>query len=145
MGDAGAPPEIVVWAARDPGTPAPPGTPLQHGEVVKGWFDPADGTSHEQVVTVAGDANNGAAVDPVTCVESGPGADELCGVFVDPAPTPGQHAFYYARAIENPSCRWAAYDCASMGDAGAPGCADGTVARVLQQRAWTSPIWSTGQ
>ena len=68
----------------------------------------------------------------------------------DPDFNPGEPAFYYLRVVENPSCRWsqrlcaaAAVDCAQP-DSIKPGyeacCAAGH-RPVIQERAWTSPIW----
>jgi len=100
------------------------------------------GVRHEQVFEVAGDPNDGATVDDATCVESGPGFDSLCGVWTDPAFDPSQHAAYYARVLENPSCRWSTYQCNALAPADRPpSCSDPTVARTVQERAWTSPIW----
>jgi hypothetical protein len=129
----GAAPSFVVAALRDPN-----GGLLQRVQIIKGWLDAAG--SHIQVHDVAGDANNGARVDTDTCVPSGPGASDLCAVWTDAAFDPAQHAFYYARVLENPSCRWNAYLCNSLPEAERPArCKDAP--RTIQERAWTSPIW----
>ncbi len=137
----GAPgPTFLLSALSDPGTSSRPGTPLQRLQVIKGWID--RGQAHEQVFDVAGDADNGATVDERTCSASGPGAASLCAVWVDPAFDPTQHAFYYVRAVENPSCRWNTYTCNRLApEQQPPACSDPTVPRVIQERAWTSPIW----
>jgi hypothetical protein len=137
----GGAPSFLAWAAKDPGTAAHPGTPLQRIQVVKGWVDPSTGTASEHVYDVTGNSNNDASVDPTTCVQSGAGSDQLCAVWSDPDFVAGQRAFYYVRALENPSCRHAAYDCASL-DAGArpPECSE-TSELTQQERAWSSPIW----
>ena len=66
----------------------------------------------------------------------------LCGSFRDPTFTPSQRAFYYARVLENPSCRWSTLLCNRLAPADRPpGCDDATRPRTIQERAWTSPIW----
>jgi uncharacterized protein DUF3604 len=127
---------------------------------VKGWVD-ADGTTHEQVYDVAGDAANGADVDHATCAPTGAGAAELCTVWEDPEFNARERSFYYARVIENPTCRWStlvckaagvdpfAADCAAQaaaaGEAFADCCLDETndafASPIVRERAWTSPIW----
>ena len=136
-------PVFVVSALADPGTDAHPGNDLQRLQIVKGW---AEGTTlHQQVVDVAGNAANGADVDPATCAPRGAGARALCGMWRDPDFDPNQPAFYYARVIENPSCRYTARYCLTRPDSERPPvCDDPEVPRTIQERAWTSPIWYEG-
>jgi hypothetical protein len=137
---AGAAPSFLVSALMDPGTASRPGTPLQRVQIVKLWVDA--GVRHEQVYDVAGDAMNGATVDDTTCERSGPGSDTLCSVWTDPDFDPGVHAAYYARVLENPSCRWSTLQCNALAPADRPpSCSDPVVARTVQERAWTSPVW----
>ena len=138
----GAAPAFAVFARRDPGTPSAPGGLLQRIQIVKGWTD-ADGGLHQQVVDVAG-GPNAAGVDPETCAPHGPGADALCAVWRDPDFDPARRAVYYARVLENPSCRWSAWECLAL-PAGErpPDCAEPFMQAVQQERAWTSPIWYT--
>jgi hypothetical protein len=140
-------PRFAVLAMQDPGEPGVPGTPLQRVQIVKGWVD-ADGRAQEKVFDVAGDAGNGASVDPATCASSGAGFPSLCTVWTDPEFDRTRRAFYYARVVENPVCRWSArlcnaqgVDCAAGAPAGLAGCCDPRVPRTVQERAWTSPIW----
>jgi hypothetical protein len=134
-------PTFAVRAQADPGTVAEPGTPLQRLQVVKGWLDAA-GVPQERVYDVAGDPDNGASVDRATCERSGAGFETLCAVWRDPEFDPARPAFYYARAVENPSCRWSAHDCNALAPADRPSvCSDPAVSHVIQERAWASPIW----
>jgi hypothetical protein len=143
-------PRFVVSALADPGTRDRAGTQLQRLQLVKGWLE--DGEPREAVFDVAGDPANGAGVDPRTCEPTGPGARQLCAVWSDPAFDPRVPAFWYARVVENPSCRWNAWACLAAGvdcadPAGVPDglapCCDPSVPQTIQERAWTSPIWYT--
>lgn len=137
---AGAP-RFFVTALADPGTGALPGTPLQRIQIVKGWVGD-DGRFHEAVHDVAGDADNGADVSRDTCERSGAGAASLCAVWTDPDFDPSRSAVYYARVVENPSCRWNALQCAALPDDERPAaCGDPDLPWRIQERAWTSPIW----
>ncbi|MBT6951236.1 MAG: DUF3604 domain-containing protein, partial [Gammaproteobacteria bacterium] len=163
--------KFFVSAQKDPGVPGNPGTDLQRIQIIKGWVDDA-GQSHERVVDVAGDADNGADVDPVNCQRRGRGDSQLCAVWQDPDFDPDAPAFYYARVVENPTCRWSTLQCQNAGvnpfaadcanqaeqanqDAGDRLGASGDVygkccldpgqqpfySPVIQERAWSSPIW----
>ncbi len=145
-GDAAAP-RFAVWALQDAGTSGSPGLPLQRIQVVKGWVE--DGETREQVFDVAGGPNE-ATVDPNTCEPSGTGAKQLCSVWQDPGFESDQRAFYYARVLENPSCRWSQHLCVAAGvdcsdpASVAPGyaaCCSPEHVKTQQERAWTSPIW----
>ncbi len=138
----GGAPSFAVWAERDPGTRRAPGGLLQRIQIIKGWVD-AEGGLHQQVIDVAG-GPNGASVDAETCQPQGAGADTLCGVWRDPDFDSARRAVYYARAVENPSCRFHAWQCRALPSAERPaGCADPRMDDVQQERAWTSPIWYT--
>jgi len=136
-------PAFAVFATADPGTASAPGNDLQRIQIVKGWVDEQGGL-HEDVVDVAG-GENGASVDPATCAQTGAGARELCGVWRDPAYDPALGAVYYARVVENPSCRYSAWQCNALPEAERPsGCRHERMSPVQQERAWTSPIWVSG-
>jgi hypothetical protein len=71
-------------------------------------------------------------------------------VWQDPDHHANERAFYYARVLENPTCRWSQRICAAkrvdcakpetIGD-GLAGCCAPEHRPVIQERAWTSPIW----
>ena len=146
---AGRAPRFAVWSLRDPGTASAPGVPLQRIQIVKGWVDAKGSTPaqvHYAVYDVAGGRND-ADVDLASCEPRGKGADELCNVWTDPTFDPAQHAFYYARVLENPSCRWqtraclaAKIDC-KQPTAGFEACCDASYPATQQERAWSSPIY----
>ncbi|MBW2316640.1 MAG: DUF3604 domain-containing protein, partial [Deltaproteobacteria bacterium] len=125
-------PRFAVLAMQDPGPAGEPGTPLQRVQIVKGWVD-GGGQAQERVFEVAGDPANGASVDPDTCQTQGGGFATLCTVWEDPDFDRDQRAFYYARVVENPTCRWSQKLCVdqlgNVGDA----CAAGTVPPELGQ------------
>jgi len=137
---AGAP-AFVVQAAKDPGTIAHPGADLERIQIVKGWVD-GSGDSRVEVFEIAG-SPTGASVDVATCEPQGSGAATLCGYWVDPNYNPDERAWYYARVVENPVCRWSTHDCNALAAAGEelPLACD-TAIDVIQERAWTSPIWN---
>jgi hypothetical protein len=141
-------PTFAVWALRDAGTSEHPGAQLQRVQIVKVWLE--NGAARERVYEVAGDPENGADVDLATCSRTGPGFDGLCSVWRDPDFDASARSLYYARVVENPSCRWNRYVCnAHAVDCGRPGsfpaelepCCDPEVPQTIQERAWTSPIW----
>ncbi|MBX3024019.1 DUF3604 domain-containing protein [bacterium] len=142
----GAPaPAFAVSALADPDDAK--GAPLQRLQIVKGWIE--DGAARERVFDVAGGPND-ADVDAATCQARGAGAAQLCAVWRDPSFDPAQPAFYYARVLQNPTCRWSAYACNARGvDCADPAsvpaalatCCDTTYPKVVQERAWSSPIW----
>jgi len=138
---SGGTPRLVVSALQDPGTEGRPGTPLQVLQVVKGWLDAA-GQAHVEVFDVAGDAANGASVDVATCATRGEGSGSLCAVWSDPSFDPAAHTFYYVRVLENPTCRWSTWQCNRLpADARPESCEDPQVPKVIQERAWTSPVF----
>ncbi len=138
----GTAPRILVWSMRDAQS-----TWLQRLQVIKGWVE--DGEAKEAIFDVACSDNllpdpethrcpdNGATVNLNDCsVSRDKGATQLKTVWQDPAFSPDQHAFYYARVIENPSCRWSTWDSIRLGIAPNP-----DLPKTHQERAWSSPIW----
>ena len=138
----GAAPRFLLWALADA-----QGAPLQRLQVVKGWVD-SEGETFEVVYDVA--CSGGASVDPETqrCPDNGArvdlsdcgisrdvGAAQLQTLWRDPAFDPGQRAFYYARVLENPTCRWSTWDALRAGVS-----PRSDLPKTIQERAWSSPI-----
>ena len=97
---------------------------------------------HQRVIDIAGDAGNSADVDLASCAPVGDGFANLCAVWQDPEFDPDQDAVYYARVVENPSCRWSARMCLSLPEDARPdGCSNDRLPKTIQERAWTAPIW----
>ena len=141
-GADGRAPILVASALRDPSSAA-----LQRLQIIKGWV--ADGVTNEQVYDVA--CSDGGQVDPEThrCPDNGArvdlsdcsitenvGASNLEVIWQDPDHNPEHRAFYYARALENPTCRWSTWDAVKAGVEPRP-----DLKKTLQERAWSSPIW----
>ncbi len=140
----GKAPSFMVWALRDP-----EGANLDRIQIVKGWQDKT-GTLHEKVYDVAWSDGRkpgkdgklppvGSTVDvPNTTYTNSIGDVLLKAVWVDPTFEASERAFYYARVIEIPTPRWAAYDAKffklKLGK---------HVEMSVQERAYTSPIWYT--
>jgi len=138
-------PSFLVVAAKDPD-----GANLDRIQVIKGWLD-ADGINHERIYDVA--VSDGRKVDPVTgkvpAVASTVNLDDasytndvgdvsLSTVWEDPDFDPDQPAFYYVRVLEIPTPRWTAYDAAYYSVEQSP-----DIPMIVQDRAFTSPIWYT--
>ncbi|MCY3931423.1 MAG: DUF3604 domain-containing protein [Acidobacteria bacterium] len=136
-------PRFLVWAVQDPES-----AKLQRVQVIKGWIE--DGQPQERVYDVACSdglevdsethrcPDNGAQVDLADCSFSADvGSTELMTLWTDPDFDRSQHAFYYLRALENPTCRWSTWDAIRAGTPPRPG-----LALTLQERAYSSPIWS---
>jgi hypothetical protein len=134
-----------LHALRDPRE-----APLERLQIVKAWVGP-DGRARERVYDAA--CADGAAPDPerhrcalasqppdlATCaVDPSRGRAELEAAWTDPDWTPGARAFYYARVLQIPTCRWSSWDAIRLGVAPPPG-----AVAWLQERAVSSPIWVT--
>ncbi len=142
-------PTFLLAASYDPGTAQYPGAPLQRIQLIKGSY--LDGKLQETVLDVAG-GNNNAGVDLNSCERRGNGHRQLCSVWTDSEFDPNAQAFYYARVLENPSCRWSQYACADAGvrcddpatiPPGMEQCCAAGHEKTIQERAWSSPIWYT--
>ena len=141
----GKAPTLVAWAQRDPNS-----APLARLQIIKGWRT-ADDQLEEMTYDVA--CSDGAAPNPTThqCPDNGAtvnledcsissdkGAAQLATTWTDPDFDPTENAFYYARVLENPVCRWSFYDAKAAGVEHPKELPD-----TIRERAWSSPVWYT--
>jgi len=135
-------PNFFVWAIRDSYT-----APLQRVQIIKGYVD-SNGSPQEQVFDVA--CSDGGSPDPVTyrCPDNNAKVDiancaisqdvgdaELKAFWSDPTFEVDQRAFYYVRALENPTCRWSTWDAIRNNVEPRP-----DMPKTIQERVWSSPI-----
>jgi hypothetical protein len=140
----GTGPTFLIAALRDPD-----GANLDRVQIVKGWID-TDGGVHERVYDVAvsdgrdiidGKATSdvGSTVNLETASYTNTiGEAALIAGWTDPEFDSEIDAFYYARVLEIPTPRWTAYDVVRLGSE-----MPKEARMVLQERAYTSPIWYT--
>jgi len=138
-------PRFWVWASQDPNGP-----PLDRIQIIKGWIE--NGEHKQRVWDVACSSgrepdksgkcpNTVANVDLKSCRRTGDeGADSLEATFADPGFSSDVPSFYYARVFENPSCRWTTLLANSVGSD-----LPSDVPATVQERGWSSPIWSASQ
>jgi hypothetical protein len=137
-------PTFAVWALKDPKSGN-----LDRIQIIKGWS--ARGYSWEKIYDVAW--SDGRKPDPKTgtlppvgntvnvkkaSYTNTIGDSQLAAVWTDPDFDPSQHAVYYVRVIEIPTPRWSTYDAKALGIDPLP-----DVPAIIQERAWSSPIWYT--
>ena len=140
--EKGKNPRFLLWAISDP-----LGAPLQRIQIIKGWVE--EGEQKEKVFDVA--CSDGLSVDTQThrCPDNGAkvnlddcsintqrGDSEIKTFWQDPQFRNGQEAFYYARVLENPTCRWSTWDAIRANEE-----PRSDIPKILQERAWSSPIW----
>ncbi len=141
----GKSPNFLIRAIKDPD-----GANLDRVQVIKGWRDD-NGDLHEKIYNVALSDNrqedeNGKAplVGSTVNVKDASytnriGDPELAVVWQDPNFDKEELAFYYVRVLEIPTPRWTAYDAKFFGIKDVPE----DVPMIIQERAYTSPIWYT--
>jgi hypothetical protein len=137
-------PTFAVYAMKDPNSGN-----LDRIQIIK--IATKNGKSTETIYDVAWSGNRkpdpktgkvpavGNTVDVATATYTNSiGSPELMGEWTDPAFDPKAEATYYARVLEIPTPRWSTYWAARLKLPPNP-----NVAKTIQQRAWTSPIWFT--
>jgi len=160
-GGVGAP-SFAIWAAQDASS-----APLERIQVIKGKLEQS-GEVETKLFTIAG-AADGPEPNSDCTINTVAQPETLCATWEDPDFNPNEDAYYYARVLEQPTCRWNTRRCVTQevncaklgsadgtfseesGNAGFEGCCDiegspgsftGTNRfDVIRERAWTSPIW----
>ena len=142
----GKAPRFMIRALRDPDN-----ANLDRIQVIKGYLD-ADGNAQEIIYDVACADDRtiverrcerpvGSTVDVENATYTNDIGDVLLAAFwEDPDFDPSVPAWYYVRVIEIPKPRWSAYDQARFGIE-----MSDDVPMIVQDRAYTSPIWYTPQ
>lgn len=140
--EAAAAPAFLVEAVRDPASGQ-----LDRIQIVKGWVD-AEGSTQEKIYDVAwseGRVRDADGTLPPIPDEvdrrtgrssSQQGAAVLSALWTDPDFSAEQGAFYYARVLQVPSARHSLLDQIALGVENAE-----DFPAVIQERAYTSPIW----
>ena len=135
-------PKFYITAERDTLS-----APLDKIQIIKGWSE--NGKINEVVYDVIcsddREINNRknkcketkASVNFENCsFDENYGSDRLEVIWTDTEYTPDQNTFYYARAIENPTCRWSTYDSIRIDEKPAK-----NYPKITREMAWSSPIW----
>lgn len=108
--------------------------------VVRAWKDAA-ALARVDIVKLAVDGTGVAKEKVIARPLDAASSSSACVTWQDDEATPGP-ALYYARVLEAPTPRWSSYDCDRAPLANPAACADGGALRtMIQERAWTSPIW----
>ena len=146
-----------TWSATEFCDAGFPGNIIQAGGVPMGGTMNAAGGSASQgpylyisaakdqaelagVDIVKGTVQNGKVVETVTTIPA-PNPGAFCVKWQDRSFDPHAPTFYYVRILQVPTPRWTHYDCKAAPTT--PGCEPGGALDVsVQERAWTSPIWS---
>lgn len=135
-------PSFLITAKKDPID-----APLNKIQIIKGWME--NGKAMEKVMDVVCSENREVNksstrckalkidLDLETCkIDQERGADELKVLWTDKDYKSDQNAFYYARVIQNPTCRWTTYDSLRTGQK-----LPKAYSSSMTEMAWSSPIW----
>jgi len=111
----GGAPNFVVFAMQDE-------TQLASAQLIKGSL--VAGQPQEAIVPIP-------VGDPTS----------FCTIISDPEYDPSSPAYYYVRVLEQETPRWSSYDCHASADTEAYCQAHPELDVMIQERAWTSPIY----
>ena len=79
-------------------------------------------------------------LDISNCEVTGSGEKAMCSVWNDPNFNSSENAYYYVRVVANKSCRWSHNLCLQNPEY-CEADSDALIPKVIQERAWTSPVW----
>ncbi len=128
-------PQFLIWAKKDKF-----GANLDRIQIIKGWAD-ENGSVYEEIFDVAISENQLSDKEEAVNLETGEwnrknGSEELKVVWTDEDFNPDHHSFYYVRVLEVPTGSWRLWDQIRYGYDYA-----NHKNLVIQERAWSSPIW----
>lgn len=135
-------PSFLVWCLKDPMA-----ANLDRVQIIKGWYE--NGELKERIYNVAASddrLNEDGSVSPTTAkvnletgaFETNKGNNQFMVTWTDPDFNPNQISFYYVRVIQIPTARWNLWD-EIRENVKFPD----QVAKTVQERVWSSPIWYT--
>jgi hypothetical protein len=139
-------PQFLIRVTKDPLE-----ANLDRVQMIKGWVDAA-GKSQERIFNVAWSGERELSADGAlpavgNTVDAGVptynnsiGSGELSVMWADPEFDASQRAFYYVRALQIPTPRHSLYDAVALQQE-----ATDVAPAVIQERAYTSPIWYAPQ
>lgn len=148
------------------------GTPLQQVQIIKGWVENGH-TKEMVYTVAGKSNSRATVDNQCKRTGVDEGEESLCAVWKDPDFDPEQPAFYYVRVLEDPVCRYSTLICQKNYNinplepekckaqldvvrsvsptkyAEAALCCNNETSNptivqpIIQERAWTSPIWYT--
>ncbi|MDB2438828.1 DUF3604 domain-containing protein [Hellea sp.] len=113
--------QILAQATADPLS-----QPLTQLQIIKGWIGD-DGHKNTKVIDL----------------QKTDGSDSLCRVFTDMDYNPTHPTYYYVRAVEPKRQRWSAAQCGALDEDKRPENCTNDQPEMIQEMAWSSPIWLT--
>lgn len=135
-------PKFLVWAIKDPMN-----ANLERVQIIKGWYE--NGELKEKIYNLAASENrlqkDGSVIPTNAKVnldtaeyDTTKGNKSFMITWTDPNFQEDQIAFYYVRVLQIPTARWNLFD-EIRDNVKFPD----QVAKTLQERVWSSPIWYT--
>jgi hypothetical protein len=106
-------------------------------QVIKGVVRNGELLTSVHDVSVTDDPSK---LDISNCEVTGSGKKAMCSVWNDPNFDSSENAYYYVRVVANQSCRWS-HDLCLKNPEYCEADSNTSIPKVIQERAWTSPVW----